>query len=74
MMKMSVTEFRYACGDSGGPAFRESDGRLRVLGVISWSTGPADEEGCGGMTGVTPLTLYRPWIVEHARRLASPLQ
>ena len=63
-----------ACiGDSGGPAFRESDGRLRVLGVISWSTGPADEEGCGGMTGVTPLTLYRSWVLEQAAKLGSTL-
>lgn len=63
-----------ACtGDSGGPAFRESEGRLRVLGVISWSTGPADSEGCGGMTGVTPITLYRPWIVEQAKKMGATL-
>jgi len=63
-----------ACiGDSGGPVFREADGRIRVLGVISWSTGPADEEGCGGMTGVTPLTLYRAWVVEQAAKMGSPL-
>jgi secreted trypsin-like serine protease len=63
-----------ACiGDSGGPAFREVDGRIYVLGVISWSTGPAEEEGCGGITGVTPLTLYRPWIVEQSNRFGSSL-
>ena len=63
-----------ACiGDSGGPVFRKSEGRMRVLGVISWSTGPAGEEGCGGMTGVTPLTLYRPWIVEQAKKMGSTL-
>ncbi len=63
-----------ACtGDSGGPAFREIDGRLRVLGVISWSTGPADSEGCGGMTGVTPLTLYRPWITTQAAKMGTIL-
>jgi secreted trypsin-like serine protease len=64
-----------ACvGDSGGPAFRETGGRIRVIGVISWSTGPGDEEGCGGMTGVTPLTLYRPWLVQQAAKMGSPLQ
>lgn len=64
-----------ACtGDSGGPAFRESDGGLRVIGVISWSTGPAESEGCGGMTGVTPLTLYRPWVVEQAGKWGAGLR
>ena len=63
-----------ACtGDSGGPVFREVNGRFRVLGVVSWSTGPVGEEGCGGMTGVTPLTLYRPWIVEQAAKMGSAL-
>jgi secreted trypsin-like serine protease len=64
-----------ACtGDSGGPAFRETDNRLRVIGVISWSTGPADEEGCGGMTGVTPLTLYRTWVVEQAKKWGAAIR
>jgi secreted trypsin-like serine protease len=64
-----------ACtGDSGGPAFRETVGALAVIGVISWSTGPADSEGCGGMTGVTPLTLYRAWVVEQAAKMGSPLR
>ena len=54
-----------ACtGDSGAPAF---DGQ-NVIGVVSWSTAPGDEEGCGGLTGVTPLTLYRDWIVQTARQ------
>jgi len=29
--------------------------------------------GCGGLTGVTPITLYRAWIVETVRKLGSPL-
>ena len=63
-----------ACvGDSGGPVFRESEGGLRVLGVISWATGPSDEEGCGGITGATPLTLYRPWIVAQAAKMGSKI-
>jgi secreted trypsin-like serine protease len=63
-----------ACtGDSGGPAFRVAGGALAVIGVVSWSTGPAEGEGCGGMTGITPLTLYRAWIVQQAAKFGSPL-
>jgi secreted trypsin-like serine protease len=61
-----------ACaGDSGGPAFEPATGA--VIGIVSWTTAPADEEGCGGLTGVTPLLAYRAWVVETARKLASPL-
>ncbi len=63
-----------ACaGDSGAPVFRNNDGRMVVIGVVSWSTGPKLGEGCGGLTGVTPLARYRTWIVDTARRLGSPL-
>ena len=63
-----------ACtGDSGGPVFQDGGGRPLVIGVISWSTGPNNSDGCGGLTGVTPLSLYRGWIVETARKLGSPL-
>ncbi|MGA6934051.1 MAG: trypsin-like serine protease [Pseudolabrys sp.] len=37
-------------GDSGAPVF-DGDGPL-VIGVISWSTAPGDEEGCGDLTGL----------------------
>ena len=58
-------------GDSGAPVF---DGQsASVIGVVSWSTAPGDEEGCGGLTGVTPLILYRDWINETARKFGSPL-
>jgi secreted trypsin-like serine protease len=61
-----------ACtGDSGAPAF-DGDGPL-VIGVVSWSTAAGDEEGCGGLTGVTPLLNYRAWIVDTARKFNSPL-
>ena len=30
-------------------------------------------EGCGGLTGVTPLGRYRDWIVQAAGKLGSPL-
>jgi hypothetical protein len=63
-----------ACtGDSGAPAFVERDGAYAVIGVVSWSTGPAGSAGCGGLTGVTPLSLHRAWIVETARRMGSPI-
>jgi len=63
-----------ACtGDSGAPVFVAQDGRLAVAGVVSWSTGPKLTDGCGGLTGVTPLALYRDWIVETARQMGSPL-
>jgi hypothetical protein len=63
-----------ACtGDSGAPAFRDIGGTLAVIGVVSWSTGPAATDGCGGLTGVTPLTRYHGWIVEQAGKMGSPL-
>jgi hypothetical protein len=64
-----------ACtGDSGGPAFVDNGlGIYSVIGVVSWSTGPANSAGCGGLTGVTPLMLHRAWIEETARKLGSQL-
>src|SRR5262249_5568412 len=56
-------------GDSGAPAF-DGDGPM-VIGVVTWSTAPRDQEGCGGLTGVTPLLLYRDWILETARKFNS---
>jgi secreted trypsin-like serine protease len=63
-----------ACtGDSGGPVFEDLQGGPVIVGVISWSTGPNNAAGCGGLTGVTPLTLYRDWIVQVARQWGSAL-
>jgi hypothetical protein len=63
-----------ACtGDSGAPMLRDRDGRTTIVGVVSWSTGPKLQGGCGGLTGVTPLSRYRAWIVDAARSLGSPL-
>ena len=56
-------------GDSGAPAFDDD----KVIGVVSWSTAAGDEEGCGGLTGVTPLLIYRDWIIETARKFNSSL-
>ena len=54
-------------GDSGAPVFEDQNGRSIIVGVVSWSTGPDNSAGCGGLTGVTPFTLYREWIVTTAR-------
>jgi hypothetical protein len=63
-----------ACtGDSGGPVFEDRSGGPVLVGVISWSTGPNGSTGCGGLTGVTPLTLYRDWILQSARAWGSAL-
>jgi hypothetical protein len=63
-----------ACtGDSGAPVFEMQGGRAVIVGVVSWSTGPNNTDGCGGLTGVTPLTLYREWILQTAVRFGSPL-
>jgi len=63
-----------ACtGDSGAPALEENGGKAVVVGVVSWSTGPGGSDGCGGLTGLTPLVIYRDWIISTARRLGSPL-
>jgi hypothetical protein len=57
-----------ACtGDSGGPAFEQQDSRAVIVGVISWSTSANNAAGCGGLTGVTPLTLVRDWIEQTAK-------
>ncbi len=57
-----------ACtGDSGAPVFEMQGGRAVITGVVSWSTGPNNSDGCGGLTGVTPLTLYREWILRTAK-------
>src|SRR6478752_3871005 len=59
-------------GDSGAPAF-DGEGPM-VIGVVTWSTAPGDEIGCGGLTGVTPLLLYRDWIIDTARKFNSALE
>jgi secreted trypsin-like serine protease len=63
-----------ACtGDSGGPVFADKQGGPVIIGVISWTTGPNGTDGCGGMTGVTPLTLYRDWVLKTARQWGAAL-
>src|SRR4029077_13600645 len=63
-----------ACdGDSGAPVYQQNAGRMEIIGVVSWSTAANNEAGCGGLTGVTPLELYRGWIIETARRMGIEL-
>ena len=63
-----------ACtGDSGAPAFEMQAGRAVIIGVVSWSTGASNSDGCGGLTGVTPLMLYRDWILRTARSWGAAL-
>ena len=63
-----------ACtGDSGAPVFEDKQAGAVIVGVVSWSTGPNNAAGCGGLTGVTPLTLYRDWILQTARQWGSAL-
>jgi secreted trypsin-like serine protease len=58
-----------ACtGDSGAPVFEDQPSGSAIVGVVSWSTGPNGSAGCGGLTGITPLTLYRDWILQTARQ------
>jgi len=58
-----------ACtGDSGAPVFEDQEAGPAIIGVVSWSTGANSGAGCGGLTGVTPLTLYRDWILQTARQ------
>ncbi|HMM89559.1 MAG TPA: trypsin-like serine protease [Bradyrhizobium sp.] len=64
-----VREGLGACtGDSGAPVFEDKQAGPAIVGVVSWSTGPNGSAGCGGMTGVTPLTLYRDWILQTAQK------
>lgn len=63
-----------ACtGDSGGPVFEDKQTGPAIIGVVSWSTGPNGSAGCGGLTGVTPLTLYRDWLVQTSRQWGAGL-
>ena len=63
-----------ACkGDSGGPLFHVSGDKFSVIGVVSWSTGAVGTAGCGGLTGVTPLAIYRAWLLETAKKMGNTI-
>jgi hypothetical protein len=61
-------------GDSGGPLFDDASGARKIIGVLSWSTGPKASAGCGGLTGITPLALYLKWITDTAGKMGSPVK
>jgi secreted trypsin-like serine protease len=64
-----------ACtGDSGAPVFHNREGRPVLIGVVSWATGPGNSDGCGGLTGVTPLFLYRDWITRSGKILGNQIR
>jgi len=66
---MGARESLCACtGDSGSPVFEDQPNGATIVGLVSWSTGPNGSGGCGGITGATPLTLYRDWILQTARQ------
>ena len=49
-----------ACdGDSGAPAF---DHNGDLIGIVSWTTAAGNNSGCGGLTGITPVRRYLPWV------------
>jgi secreted trypsin-like serine protease len=61
-------------GDSGGPAFEQRDGKLALIGIISWTAGPDNEPNCGYISGIIPLPRYHFWITETAAKLGSPIE
>jgi len=71
--KRDVAGLGSCSGDSGGPVLDASNGRLAVLGLMSWATGPALSTGCGGLTGVTPIVRYRDWVIKTAAAMGSAL-
>jgi secreted trypsin-like serine protease len=61
-----------ACGgDSGSPVFRAETNSAKIIGVVSWAVGFNRTKGCGGVTGVTPLSPYKNWITETLNKLGS---
>ncbi|ABD87371.1 S1 family peptidase [Rhodopseudomonas palustris] len=63
-----------ACtGDSGAPVFQQQNGHAVIVGVVSWSTAANNAAGCGGLTGATPLSLYRDWLLRTAKSWGAAL-
>ena len=54
------------------PWFNVFEGLAKVVGVVSWSTAASNEGGCGGLTGVTPLSLYYP--MDRRREVRKPVK
>jgi secreted trypsin-like serine protease len=60
-------------GDSGGPVFDPTSEPFALIAVVSWASTARHLPGCGGLTGATPVTPFRDWIVETAKKMGSPL-
>jgi secreted trypsin-like serine protease len=64
-----------ACkGDSGGPIMRGGAGSTELVGIVSWSSGPASQRVrsvCGGYTAITPVADHSLWISRTASALVS---
>ena len=70
MVRLSDGAAKGGCtGDSGGPVYLDGV----VAGIIGWSTASGGARGCGGVTGVTLVSLHRDWITSTAKALGSPL-
>jgi hypothetical protein len=68
--RLGATAGLGACtGDSGAPLYQETPNGLAIVGIMSWSTGPNGQSGCGGLTGATPLAAYQAWIETTAAKL-----
>ncbi|MFE1600051.1 S1 family peptidase [Methylobacterium sp. ID0610] len=64
-----------AClGDSGGPILKGGPGGYQLVGVVSWSSGAAQQgrvrTACGGFTAVTPIAGHTDWIAARADDLS----
>ena len=67
-VNLSVTKFLPICfGRLVDRGFHPLDGD-EIL-----DDAPNNSDGCGGLTGVTPLTLYRDWILKTARSWGASL-
>jgi chymotrypsin len=57
------TKSGHCNGDSGGPLTVERDGKVILVGVVSFGA----LAGCelGFPTGYARVTYFMPWIVEH---------
>ena len=57
---------RGACGgDSGGPVVFGPQHKGGLVGILSWSTGPASSR-CGAYSAFVPLSAHAQWVEETA--------
>jgi len=59
-----------ACfGDSGSPVFQTQPDGTKIIAVVSWAGSNTKMRDCGGVTGATLLSPYRPWIEDTVNKL-----